>query len=75
MANILINDLCVTGFELFSDKESYLNELNDNEINSTHGGFTTSPVCASVGAFMLSYGFSMATRKIHDHNKSIIARL
>lgn len=75
MANILINELCVTGFDLLSDTESYLNEINDNEIDLTRGGFTTSPVCASLGVFALSFGVSVISRKIHDHNKGLIARL
>jgi hypothetical protein len=50
MATINITDLHTTGADLFSDSESYLNELMDDELNLTHGGFTfaipTSPVCA-----------------------------
>ncbi|MDZ8188404.1 MAG: hypothetical protein RMX96_26545 [Nostoc sp. ChiSLP02] len=75
MANIAINNLSATGFDLLLDKESYLNEINDDEIGLMRGGALSTPVCASIGVFMLTYGFSMATRKIHDYNKSIIARL
>ncbi len=71
MANILINDLNVPGFDLLSGEESYLNEINDNELNLTYGGLFG----VIVGAFGLTVATSIATRIIHDHNKGIIARL
>jgi hypothetical protein len=71
VANILINDLNVPGFDLLSGEESYLNEINDNELNLTYGGWFG----AIVGAFALTIASSIATRIIHDHNKGIIARL
>jgi hypothetical protein len=42
MPNIKINDLHSTGVDLFNDSESYLNELTDEDLNLTHGGFTKS---------------------------------
>lgn len=47
MANIAISDLCPIGSNLFQDSESFLNELSDVEINSTHGG--SSPACILIG--------------------------
>jgi hypothetical protein len=38
MANITISDLRPAGADLFSDSESYLNELSDSELNTTKGG-------------------------------------
>lgn len=38
MATIKIHDLNPTGSQLFSDSESYLNELTDDEININGGG-------------------------------------
>lgn len=38
MTTIRINDLKKTGFNLFLDEETYLNEINDNEFNSILGG-------------------------------------
>jgi hypothetical protein len=40
MANIKISDLQATGYELFSDSESFLSDLSDNELQITGGGFT-----------------------------------
>ncbi len=76
MTNILINDLNVPGFDLLSGEESYLNEINDDELDLTYGGFT--PVAAVVSislAFSAGYEASKATREIHDKNKGIIAWL
>jgi hypothetical protein len=41
MPTIKISDLHPTGAELFSDSESYMNELGDNEINLINGGTGT----------------------------------
>ena len=39
MANIAISELRLAGFDLFSDSESYLTDLNEQEIMDTQGGF------------------------------------
>lgn len=44
MANIAISNLHASGFQLFSDKESYLRELSETELTMTQGGST--PTCA-----------------------------
>lgn len=48
MANINISDLRPTGSELFSDSESYMSELGDNELDIINGGAITTPVCISI---------------------------
>jgi lactobin A/cerein 7B family class IIb bacteriocin len=55
MATINISDLHPTGSELFSDSESYMSELGDNELASVNGGILTSPVCAVVISRALIY--------------------
>jgi len=40
MATIKIADLNAVGSEFFTDSESYLNELTDDELNMTQGGLT-----------------------------------
>ena len=54
MATINISDLRPTGSDLFSDSESYMSELGDNELGSVKGGILTSPVCAAVVARVAS---------------------
>jgi hypothetical protein len=46
MSTIKIDDLRPTGAELFSDSESYMNELGDSELD-IYGG-RTSPVCRTI---------------------------
>ncbi|MBV6627147.1 MAG: hypothetical protein KI793_30120 [Rivularia sp. (in: Bacteria)] len=40
MAKIQINDVNLDGAELFNDSETFLNELQDNEIEQVVGGLT-----------------------------------
>jgi len=47
MATIRISNLNPAGVEFFGDTESYFNELTDEEINLTNGGFPWSAVAAS----------------------------
>jgi hypothetical protein len=47
MATINISDLHSTGADLFSDSESYMNELTENELFGVNGGIVTTPVCAA----------------------------
>ncbi len=46
MANIKISNLQPAGYDLFSDSESYMMDLSENELNTTHGGFT--PILTTV---------------------------
>jgi hypothetical protein len=48
MATIDISDLCPVGYDLFSDSESYMTELDSGELNSISGGSTL--LCMSIGA-------------------------
>lgn len=41
MSTINISDLCPTGSELFSDSESFMNDLVDGEIGAIQGGFSS----------------------------------
>jgi hypothetical protein len=76
MTSILVNDLNVPGFDLLSGEESYLNEINDDELDLTYGGWTPVASVAAISlAFSAGYQVSMATRQIHDKNESIIAWL
>lgn len=38
MANIKVSELHAAGSELFQDSESFLNDLNDMDTTSVHGG-------------------------------------
>ncbi|MGB7441155.1 MAG: hypothetical protein WA919_08820 [Coleofasciculaceae cyanobacterium] len=38
MAKITISNLKPNGYELFSDSESYMMDLSENELNATNGG-------------------------------------
>lgn len=76
MASILIDDLNVSGAVLFSDQESYFDEINDDELGVIHGGWTPALVVISLSiGFKESYDVSKAAREIHDKNKSPIAWL
>jgi hypothetical protein len=48
MATITISDLHVSGSELFSDSESYMNELGDGELQMINGEGTPLAISASV---------------------------
>lgn len=43
MSKIKISDIKPTGAELFNDSESFMNELNDSEIEQAMGGLIASP--------------------------------
>lgn len=76
MTSILIDDLNVSGAVLFSDQESYFDEINDDELGVIHGGWTPVSVSVSLSVgFIASYEGSKAAREIHDKNKSLIAWL
>ncbi len=57
MAAITISDLRPSGFDLFVDSESFLNDLNDSDLATTNGGAT--PVAITLlGAAWLGYSIS-----------------
>lgn len=41
MPNIEISNLQPAGYDLFSDSESYMMDLSEDELNTTSGGFVT----------------------------------
>lgn len=40
MAKITVSDIKPAGHDLFSDSESYMVDLSENELDTTHGGLT-----------------------------------
>ena len=59
MATICIKDL-QAGFDLIADRETYLNELADEELNAAKGGLT---FIATVVAFSTSVAASYAVSR------------
>jgi hypothetical protein len=53
MATIAISDLYVPGADLFSDSESYLDEVSNSDLLRVNGGIFSTPACV-VGAWALS---------------------
>ncbi|MDJ0732600.1 MAG: hypothetical protein QNJ47_00710 [Nostocaceae cyanobacterium] len=54
MANINVSELKPVGSDLFIDSDSFINELNDDELGQTIGGIPTgtvtwTPVCTNYG--------------------------
>jgi len=41
MASIKISDLRPSGFDLFGDSESFLDELSDSDLATINGGYIT----------------------------------
>jgi len=60
MATIYISDLRPTGSDLFSDSESYINDLDDNEFGSIQGGLTPG---AAVLAFRVGYAAARSSQQ------------
>lgn len=71
MSNITINDLNLPGFSLLSGEESYLNEMNENELDLTRGGFLFTLIILFGGGGTAS----VIARKVHDYNRGPIAHL
>ncbi|BAY08125.1 hypothetical protein [Calothrix sp. NIES-2098] len=56
MANIKVSELRPAGSEFFQDSESFLNDLNDMDTTSVHGGEGTNLVpYLQFGAKLLEY--------------------
>ncbi|WP_019501040.1 hypothetical protein [Pseudanabaena sp. PCC 6802] len=67
MATINIQDLKVTGSNLFSDEESFLNELTSEELDITTGRFSPVVYTLAVGsAFVLSYNIGKISAEIYN---------
>ena len=61
MASIKISELRPVGSELFVDSESFLNELNEQEISATVGAGTVASV---VSQATVSLGISILTASV-----------
>jgi hypothetical protein len=53
MANIVVSNLSPVGSELFSDRESYMNDLVDRDLDRINGGYI--PSCATVILTILAF--------------------
>lgn len=73
MSTIKISDLHPAGSDLFSDSESYMSELGDNELDIINGGAITTPVCISVSYSLIKASMSSAgcARSVVAVTKSI----
>lgn len=61
MSTINISDLSPTGSDLFSDSETYMNELTNDELSLVSGGDAISAIGGalfSAGAVLVSFGLS-----------------
>jgi hypothetical protein len=58
MATIAISDLSITGLDLFSDSESYMNELSDGDMVGIKGGGT--PVITLTIAYTVAVSFAVS---------------
>lgn len=78
MPTIRISDLNVPGFDLLSDEESYLNEINNDEFDLTRGAGTPA-VAASIvavsGAVAVSISVSKELKKFHDRREGFTSFL
>jgi hypothetical protein len=61
MAFIKLHELRPAGSELFQDSESYLNELNDQEIANTFGGDGSVADISAISLVSESIGISIKT--------------
>lgn len=61
MASIKISELRPVGSELFADSESFLNELNEQEISATVGAGT---VVSVVSQASISVGVSIVSASV-----------
>ena len=70
MAFIKLNELRPAGSELFQDSESYLNELNDQEIANTFGGGGSDANISAISQVTLSVGISIDSVSVVSQVKS-----
>lgn len=62
MSTIVISDLCPVGSALFSDNESYLRELTQNEIIEIQGGHTATLISLAAVS-VISYYYYYTPRQ------------
>jgi hypothetical protein len=65
MATIKISELRPAGSEFFQDSESFLNELNDQEVLTTVGGGS---VATAISQVSRSLGISIVTESVVSQN-------
>jgi hypothetical protein len=65
MATIKISELRPAGSEFFQDSESFLNELNDQEVLTTVGGGTIASVISQA---TVTVGISIFTESVVSQN-------
>jgi hypothetical protein len=70
MAFIKLHELRPAGSELFQDSESYLNELNEQEIANTFGGGGSDLNISAISQVSLSVGISIDTATVVSQVKS-----
>lgn len=58
MANIAISNLQPAGFNLFSDSESYLSQLSEQELK-IQGGLMSTTICAISFAIGFGIGYNL----------------
>jgi hypothetical protein len=80
MATIQINNLQPNGFDLFDDRESYLKELNDAELNLTNGEGTPVAIATAVAVVTLVgsvayYLFKPANPPVGAGNDPIVHKI
>jgi hypothetical protein len=63
MSSIKIHNLSPSGSELFSDSESYLNELTDNEMGGIEGGTSVSATVTVTVSYSWSWTWDYKTRR------------
>jgi bacteriocin-like protein len=66
MATINISDLRPTGSELFSDSESYMNELSDSELETINGGLLPALLWSAGVAVARFYAQRAATQSTYN---------
>lgn len=75
MSTIRISNLSAPGFDLLSDEESYLNEINNDEFDWIHGGASPAAVTLVVSAVAGSIAVSKATKEFHDRTEGFTSFL
>lgn len=58
MTTIAIHDLSPSGLDLFSDSESYMDELSEGDMKAVLGASPPTPVISLVAASIASIGFT-----------------
>lgn len=70
MAFLNISELRPAGSELFQDSESYLNELNEQEISATIGGDGSDQGISVISQNTVTQGISIATKSVVSQVKT-----